>query len=200
VSALRLLLLGGVGLVTGAVNTVAGGGSLLSFPTLLALGYSPLVANVTNTVGVLPSSAGGAFGYRRELVGQGRHWVLLAAISTVGSVLGAWLLLVLPASAFEAAVPLLIGTAALLTLVQPWLARHVRTPGRAKPPAVPTPVGPRGPGTTAPGGGPGRRGGALAGEGRATAPPAVRERWPLLVAVLFISLYGAISAPRSGCC
>src|SRR6266540_1887294 len=117
VSPLRLLLLGGVGLVTGAVNTVAGGGSLLSFPALLALGYSPLAANVTNTIGVFPSSAGGSVGYRRELVGQARSWVLLAAICTVGSLIGAWLLLVLPASSFEAAVPVLIATAAVLTAV-----------------------------------------------------------------------------------
>ncbi|HZD70427.1 MAG TPA: sulfite exporter TauE/SafE family protein, partial [Actinomycetes bacterium] len=132
-SVLRLLLLGGVGLVTGAINSVAGGGSLLSFPALLALGYSPLVANVTNTVGVFPSSAGGSLGYRRELAGQSRKWMLLAAICTAGSVLGAWLLLVLPASSFEAAVPVLIGTAALLTLVQPWLAKRMRGPNRQRP-------------------------------------------------------------------
>ncbi|HZD37238.1 MAG TPA: sulfite exporter TauE/SafE family protein, partial [Actinomycetes bacterium] len=129
-SVLRLLLLGGVGLVTGAINSVAGGGSLLSFPALLALGYSPLVANVTNTVGVFPTSAGGSLGYRRELAGQARKWLLLAAVCTAGSVLGAWLLLVLPASSFEAAVPVLIGTAALLTLAQPRLAKRMRDRGR----------------------------------------------------------------------
>jgi uncharacterized membrane protein YfcA len=170
VSGLRLLLLGGVGLVVGAINTVAGGGSLISFPTLLALGYSPLVANVTNTFGVFPSSAGGALGYRRELSGQRRNWILLAAICTAGSLIGAWLLLVLPASSFEAAVPALIATAALLTLAQPWLARRMRARS-AQPVAV----------AAAGGGG-----------GETVEPPLVpiHRQWVLLGSVLLISVYG----------
>jgi len=182
VSPLRLLLLGGVGLVTGAVNTVAGGGSLLSFPALLALGYSPLVANVTNTLGVVPSSAGGVVGYRRELAGQGRNWVLLAAVCVVGGLLGAWLLLVLPASSFEAAVPLLIATAALLTLAQPWLARRMGGQSRPRPLAVPAAAATPGAGTRAPGPG------TLAP--REPDPTPLYKRWPLLVAVLLISVYG----------
>jgi uncharacterized membrane protein YfcA len=170
VSALRLLLLGGVGLVVGAINTVAGGGSLLSFPTLLALGYSPLVANVTNTVGVFPSSAGGALGYRRELAGQRRNWMLLAAICTAGSLIGAWLLLVLPASSFEAAVPALIGVAALLTLVQPWLARRMRARS-----AQPVAVVAAGGGTV---------------EAAEPPPVPIHRQWVLLAAVLLISVYG----------
>lgn len=179
-SALRLLLLGGVGLVTGAINTVAGGGSLLSFPALLALGYSPLVANVTNTIGVFPSSAGGALGYRRELAGQARHWMLLAAICTVGSLIGAGLLLVLPASSFEAAVPALIGTAALLTLLQPWLGRHMRGQSSPRPLTVPARAAPRGAGAHATG--------TLEIQEPAAIP--LHKRWPLLVAVLLISVYG----------
>jgi uncharacterized membrane protein YfcA len=171
VSALRLLLLGGIGLVTGVINTVAGGGSLLSFPALLALGYSPLVANVTNTFGVFPSSAGGALGYRRELAGQRRNWLLLAAVCTAGSLIGAWLLLVLPASSFEAAVPVLIAAAALLTLAQPWLAKRMRARGAQ--PAVSAQ-------------------GAAAGTLAAAEPPpvALHRRWGLLLAVLLISVYG----------
>jgi uncharacterized protein len=195
VSALRLLLLGGVGLVTGAINTVAGGGSLLSFPALLALGYSPLVANVTNTIGVLPSSAGGALGYRRELAGQARNWVLLAGVCTVGSLIGAGLLLVLPASSFEAAVPALIGTAALLTLVQPWLGRRMR--GQSGPRPLTVPAGPAPGGAGAPATGTLERAG-LEPEGSAPAeatreepaPTPLHERWPLLVAMLLISAYG----------
>jgi hypothetical protein len=125
VSAARLLLLVGVGLVTGVLNSIAGGGSLLSFPVLLALGYPPLTANVTNTVGVFPSSTGAAFGYRRELKGQAGRFALLAAVCVGGSLLGAWLLLVLPESTFEAAVPALIALASLLVLVQPWLQRSL---------------------------------------------------------------------------
>ena len=169
-SALHLLLLGGVGLVVGAINTVAGGGSLLSFPTLLALGYSPLVANVTNTVGVFPSSGGGALGYRRELAGQRRNWILLAAICTAGSLIGAWLLLVLPASSFDAAVPALIAIAALLTLAQPWLSRRMRARSAQLVAVVP------------------------AGGGHvesAEPPPApIHRQWVLLVSVLLISVYG----------
>jgi len=190
VSALRLLLLGGVGLVTGAVNTVAGGGSLLSFPALLALGYSPLAANVTNTIGVFPSSAGGVVGYRRELAGQARSWVLLAAVCTVGSLIGAWLLLVLPASSFEAAVPALIATAALLTLAQPWLSKRMRGPSRQRQVSVGAAAGtlaaePPAERTRAPSDPP--------AEGtRLPSDPAapLHKRWGLLVSVLLISMYG----------
>src|SRR6266540_2670019 len=183
VSPLRLLLLGGVGLVTGAVNTVAGGGSLLSFPALLALGYSPLVANVTNTIGVFPSSAGGSVGYRRELVGQARSWMLLAAICTVGSLIGAWLLLVLPASSFEAAVPVLIATAAVLTLVQPWLARRMPGPNRNRPVAV---------GAGAP------AAGAPAASEPAPEPAPLNRRWGLPLIVLLISVYGGYFGAAMG--
>jgi uncharacterized protein len=182
-SPLRLLLLGGVGLVTGVINTVAGGGSLLSFPALLALGYSPLVANVTNTIGVFPSSAGGSVGYRRELVGQARSWVLLAAICTVGSMISAWLLLVLPASSFEAAVPVLIATAAVLTLVQPWLARRMPGPNRNRPVAV-------------------GAGGPAAGTPAVSEPPLepvpLNRRWGLLLIVLLISVYGGYFGAAMG--
>ncbi len=182
-SPLRLLLLGGVGLVTGVINTVAGGGSLLSFPALLALGYSPLVANVTNTIGVFPSSAGGSVGYRRELVGQARSWMLLAAICTVGSLIGAWLLLVLPASSFEAAVPVLIATAAVLTLVQPWLARRMPGPNRNRPVAV---------GAGAP------AAGAPAASEPAPEPAPLNRRWGLPLIVLLISVYGGYFGAAMG--
>jgi uncharacterized membrane protein YfcA len=215
VSPLRILLLGGIGLVTGLINTVAGGGSLLSFPALLALGYSPLVANVTNTAGVFASSAGGALGYRRELAGQRRNWVPLAIVCTIGSLIGGTLLLVLPASSFEAAVPVLIATAALLTLMQPWLAK--RLPGRngtpprvrAAAPFVPLPRRSAVPGGAAVAEGTaGREPAAVTfgpiptgketGEetgtetGKAAEPASVplHGRWPLLLGVLLISIYG----------
>lgn len=205
VSPLRLLLLGGVGLVTGAINTVAGGGSLLSFPALLALGYSPLVANVTNTIGVFPSSAGGSVGYRRELAGQARNWMLLAAVCTVGSLVGAWLLLVLPAATFEAAVPGLIATAALLTLAQPWLARRMRGPSRQRPVAVgavpETPAAGRaGPAGAAPGSptAPGAPAAAALAAEEAPDPTPLARRWGLLLAVLAISVYGGYFGAAMG--
>jgi uncharacterized protein len=214
VSPLRALLLGAIGLVTGVINTVAGGGSLLSFPALLALGYSPLVANVTNTAGVFASSAGGALGYRRELAGQVRTWVPLAIVCTIGGLIGAALLLTLPASSFEAAVPVLIATAALLTLVQPWLAKRLRGRGVGEPPEVriAAPVAPVPGGAGVPEGvavpeDAGRRlaGGqvgpapqtAAAAAANAAEPEAEEQaavpllrRWPLLLGVLLISIYG----------
>jgi uncharacterized protein len=208
VSAVRLLLLGGIGLTTGVLNTVAGGGSLLSFPALLALGYPPLIANVTNTVGVFPSSVGGAIGYRRELEGQAGRWVLLAAVCTAGSLLGAWLLLVLPESTFEAAVPVLIGLASLLVLVQPWLARSLPRlrrararagvgPGaKAAPRAQPAPrakPAPRAQAAPAAQAAPGAQPAPAA-----TPPTPLWRQWPLLLTVLAISIYGGYFGAAMG--
>ena len=113
------------GFAAGAINTVVGSGSLITFPTLLALGYPPVVANVSNTVGLVFGSVGGVFGYRRELAGQGRRLVWLAVPTATGAILGAYLLLVLPQRVFNGVVPVLIAIAIVLVLVQPWLSRHV---------------------------------------------------------------------------
>lgn len=115
----------GAGVVAGTVNTVVGSGSLLSFPTLLAFGYSPLVANISNSVGLVPGSISGAIGYRRELVGQGERVRRLGTASILGGVLGAALLLALPGSSFEKVVPFLILLAVALVVVQPRLAARV---------------------------------------------------------------------------
>jgi uncharacterized protein len=116
------------GLAAGTINTVVGSGTLITFPVLLAFGYSPVTANVSNTIGLVPGSASGAIGYRRELVGQGRRVVRLGAMSVLGGVTGAVLLLVLPASAFKDIVPIFIAIAVLLTVFQPrldeWLAKR----------------------------------------------------------------------------
>ncbi len=106
-----------------AVNTIVGSGSLITFPTLLAFGYSPIVANVSNTVGLVPGSLSGAIGYRRELTGQRSRVIRLGAAATLGGLTGGILLLVLPASAFELVVPYLILLASALVALQPWLAR-----------------------------------------------------------------------------
>lgn len=127
------LLVAGGGLIAGFANTVAGGGSLLTFPLLVALGLPPLDANVTNTVGIVPAAAGGIIGYRRELVAQRRRLVALLPFAAVGAVAGAVLLLTTPPAVFSRVVPLLILAACAVLLAQPWLARTLerRHRGRA---------------------------------------------------------------------
>lgn len=121
------------GLAAGAINTIVGSGSLITFPTLLALGYPPVIANVSNTVGLLFGSVGGAIGYRRELAGQRDRLLSLAVPTVAGAILGAYLLLVLPQRVFNGVVPVLIAVAVVLVLVQPWLSRRVNHPDSSGP-------------------------------------------------------------------
>jgi uncharacterized membrane protein YfcA len=93
-----------VALVAGAVNAVAGGGSLLTFPTLLAVGIDPVPASITNTLGLMPGYLGGTHAYRAELAGQRHRVRVLVAPATAGAVTGALLLLVGPEAVFEAVV------------------------------------------------------------------------------------------------
>jgi uncharacterized protein len=110
------------------VNAVAGGGSLISFPALLGVGYPSVTANVTNSVAVLPGYLGGSFGYRRELLGQRRRVLALAITSVLGALGGAVLLLVTSNRLFEHIVPFLILFACALLAAQPFLSRVVRPP------------------------------------------------------------------------
>lgn len=116
------------GLLAGLVNAIVGSGSLLTFPTLLAIGYPPVVANVTNTVGLVLGNLSGVVGYRRELAGQRPRILELAGFAAAGGVLGAILLLALPQSVFRHVVPVLILIAVVLVIVQPrlstYMARH----------------------------------------------------------------------------
>jgi uncharacterized protein len=123
----------GVGLAAGTVNTIVGSGSLITFPTLLALGYPAVAANVTNTVGLVPGSLSGAVGYRRELKGQRARLIPLGVASVGGGLTGAVLLLVLPGSVFRQIVPVLILIACGLVVLQPRLSRRLasRGPGRS---------------------------------------------------------------------
>lgn len=114
-----MLAVAGAGVVAGAVNAIVGSGSLVTFPTLLAVGYSPVVANVSNTVGLVFGSISGAWGYRRELRGQLRRVLVLGAGSAAGALVGGILLLELPASVFDAVVPLLILLAVALMAFKP---------------------------------------------------------------------------------
>jgi len=109
------------GLAAGAINAVVGSGTLITFPTLLALGYPPVLANVSNTIGLAPGSFAGAWGYRRELAGQRGRLLVLGGVAVLGGITGAILLLTIPASAFRAIVPALIGLSCVLVLIQPWL-------------------------------------------------------------------------------
>ena len=122
-SAGPIALLAGAGFVAGAINAAAGGGSLVSFPALVALGYPSLSANVTNNVAVAPGYIGGAVGYRHGLHGQRRRIVPLAIASTVGSLIGVGLLLVSTQQAFQIIVPFLVLLACALIAVQPAIAR-----------------------------------------------------------------------------
>jgi uncharacterized membrane protein YfcA len=111
------------GMAAGTINTVVGSGTLITFPVLLAFGYAPVTANVSNTIGLVPGSVSGAIGYRRELAGQRTRALRLGTMSVLGGVTGAVLLLVLPSSAFKAIVPVFIAAAIVLTVFQPRLAR-----------------------------------------------------------------------------
>jgi len=116
-------------MAAGTINTMVGSGTLITFPTLLLFGLPPLVANVSNTVGLVAGGLTGIHGYRLELVGQGRTLRGLVPATFLGALTGAVLLLKLPESAFNAIVPALIAAALLLVLLGPRLqlwaaARH----------------------------------------------------------------------------
>jgi uncharacterized protein len=120
------------GIAAGAINTVVGSGTLITFPTLVAIGLPPVTANVSNTLGLVPGSLSGAIGYRRELSGQRDRLVRLGAASVLGGITGAVLLLVLPAKAFQAIVPVLIALGCVLVVVQPAISRRVADRAEAR--------------------------------------------------------------------
>lgn len=126
----ELLLQGAALLVAaaaaGAVNAVAGGGTLLTFPTLIALGLDPLLANATSTVGLVPGALGGAWGYRRELRTVSRWLPWIVPSSVLGGALGALLLVRTPPPLFERLAPLLVLAATVLFVAQEPIARRLR--------------------------------------------------------------------------
>jgi uncharacterized membrane protein YfcA len=117
------------GLAAGTINVIVGSGSLVTFPTLLALGYPPLLSNVSNNVGLVPGTVSGAFAYRRELAGQRSRVIRLGTASLLGGVAGAALLLGLPGTVFRSAVPALILVACILMALQPRLSRMLEERG-----------------------------------------------------------------------
>lgn len=113
------------GVWAGAINTIVGSGTLITFPVLLAVGVPPVTANVSNSIGLVPGSATGAWGYRRELAGQAHRVRWLVPAITLGSVSGALLLLLLPSEAFNTIVPLLIGVGVLLVILGPRIQKSL---------------------------------------------------------------------------
>lgn len=120
------------GIAAGTINTVVGSGTLITFPTLLAVGVPAVTANVSNSVGLVPGSLSGAWGYRRELAGQRGRLLRLGLASLVGGTIGAVLLLVLPKSAFDQIVPVLIGLGVVLVIVGPRISRRVAARAEAR--------------------------------------------------------------------
>jgi uncharacterized membrane protein YfcA len=116
---LEMVAVVAAGLAAGAINAVVGSGTLVTFPVLLAVGLPPVTASVSNSLGLVPGNLTGAIGYRRELTGQRGLLLRLLPASVLGALTGAFLLLHLPASAFEAVVPGLVA-------VQPRLQRRLR--------------------------------------------------------------------------
>ncbi len=136
-SAWHILAIFAAGIAAGTINTVVGSGTLITFPTLLAFGYAPVTANVSNTIGLVPGSASGTIGYRAELTGQRDRVILLGSAAVCGGVLGSILLLVLPASAFKAIVPFFIALALVLIVAQKQINRVLGDRRRAHGEGVP---------------------------------------------------------------
>lgn len=125
VSGAEVVLVAIAGFACGAVNAVAGGGSLILFPALVATGMGTLAANVTNSVSTWPGYVGSTFGFRAELEAERHRLPRLAVATIAGSLVGCTLLLVTPSEAFDQVVPVLILVAALLLAVQPRVAAVV---------------------------------------------------------------------------
>jgi uncharacterized protein len=107
------------GALAGGMNAIVGSGSLVTFPTLVAVGFPPVVANVSNTVGLVPGGVSAMVGYRRELRGQARRCLVLGCGTTAGALIGGLLLLALPSEVFDAVVPALILLAVVLMALRP---------------------------------------------------------------------------------
>jgi uncharacterized membrane protein YfcA len=118
VTLLEAIAVTAAGFAAGGVNAIVGSGSLITFPVLLAVGYPSVVANVSNTVGLVPGGISGVIGYRRELQGQWRRALILGCGTAAGALLGGILLLSLPGAVFDAVVPILILVAVVLMAIK----------------------------------------------------------------------------------
>jgi uncharacterized protein len=127
VSGVDLLLIAGVALLAGAINSIAGGGSLILFPTLVALGMGTVAANVTNSVSQWPGYLGGVVGFRDEYAGQRSRLTRFSIVAVLGGVAGSVLLLTTPSEAFDVVVPVLVALASLLLAVQPLITKRLKS-------------------------------------------------------------------------
>jgi uncharacterized membrane protein YfcA len=201
---LQALAIFAAGLAAGTINTVVGSGTLITFPTLLAFGYPPVLANVTNNVGLVPGVASGVHGYRAELTGQRRRVIRLGSASLGGGLVGAILLLVLPAGAFKTIVPVLIGIALVMVVFQPRLSKWVAARQRA---GATAPGGDGGPAEPGGDGGPAEGNGPAGGNGPGRvsvarpvrASTAVQVGGPVLWVLVFLSgMYGGYFGAAQG--
>jgi uncharacterized protein len=130
-----MILIALAGVAAGAINAVVGSGTLITFPTLVALGYPPVTSTMSNAVGLVAGSVSGTWGYRRELRGQGHRLRWQIPASFFGAALGAWLLLQLPEKVFTQVVPVLLVGALLLVVfgprIQDWARRRAGDAGRS---------------------------------------------------------------------
>lgn len=114
------------GFWAGTINSVVGSGTLVTFPVLVAMGYPPVTAQISNAMGLVAAGFSGTYGYRRELKESRDVLTILTIASLLGGVIGALLLITLPPEVFSYAAPILIGVALLFVVFQPKLARMVR--------------------------------------------------------------------------
>ncbi|MGA5425016.1 sulfite exporter TauE/SafE family protein [Streptomyces lavendulocolor] len=122
----EMLAVFAAGIGAGTINTIVGSGTLITFPVLVATGLPPVTATVSNALGLIPGSISGAIGYRAELTGQRRRVLRLSLAAATGGLCGAILLLLLPSTAFETIVPVLVALALVLVLLQPRISRAVQ--------------------------------------------------------------------------
>jgi uncharacterized membrane protein YfcA len=132
VDVLEFIAIAAAGMAAGAMNAVIGSGTLVTFPVLLAFGFPPVTANVSNTVGLVPGGFAGVLGYRRELEGARARTLRFALASVLGGVTGAVLLLELPSEAFDAIVPVFIAISLVLIVLQPRLNRRLASRPRSE--------------------------------------------------------------------
>jgi uncharacterized membrane protein YfcA len=137
-----MVLIALAGFAAGAINALVGSGTLITFPTLVALGYPPVTATMSNAVGLVAGSVSGTWGYRAELAGQWDRLRWQIPASLAGAVLGAFLLLHLPAKVFGAVVPVLLVLALVLVVIGPklqmWAAQRAELAGRSAERITPT--------------------------------------------------------------
>ncbi|HET9677407.1 MAG TPA: sulfite exporter TauE/SafE family protein [Solirubrobacterales bacterium] len=131
---LELLAVAAAGAAGGAANSLAGGGALITFPIMVALGLTPLSANVTNTVGMTTASVGGALGYTDLLREQGERFTRFLVPTLAGAATGTVALLLTSDAAFEAIVPVLIAASCVLLLLQPRLTPRISHAGNERSP------------------------------------------------------------------